>query len=822
VTAPHASLQHAEAIARRALLTLTSYDVELDLSRDDATFHSVTTIDLVSGSGHTFLDLKPVSVASIRLDGRPLDVDWLDRGRFPLDLTEGEHRIEVEATMPFRRDGEGLHRSVDPADDRVYVYGMNFMDAAPSVYACFDQPDLKAPYTLHVTAPSEWVVIANAPAVEPSDAGGGTSRWDFAPTPPLSTYFVTLVAGPYHVIRDEHDGIPLGLSARASLAAALDKDADEILTVTRQSFDELHRLFGIRYPFGDYHQAFVPEFNAGAMENPGCVTFRDPLVFSTRVTRARHIARASTIAHEMAHQWFGDIVTPAWWDDLWLNESFAEYLGNRVTAEATEFGDTWTDMVYSRRQWGLVADQRPTTHPVAGNGAVDASAALQDFDGISYAKGSAILKQLDAALGDDVFFAGARDHIERHRFGNATMLDLVESWERAGAGELDDFVAQWLRTAGPDTLTFDRAAGVVRRTPPADHPADRSHTVRVAVGGPDGWTDRTLEVDAPETALAGVPDGAAVVLDAYSESWVASVPDATTLRALVGLLPGVDDDLLRAGVWDNVRSGYQQGALDPADVLDLAVASLPIEDTEDGDRRTTHWLMSAVVPLAGDDAPARVHAAASARLDAVEPGSAHQLAAFRLVVATSTDPVALETWVSGTGLPEGIALDVDLRWRALVRLATIGAVDLARLDAELAGEPTADARVQHARARASMPTGDAKAWAWSCFTGETDVANYELAAAGQGFWRGGQEAVTAPYVDRYFADLPRTAEVRSGWMLADAAEHFFPVTAIDVETLGLAQELVADSTLDQSLRRRLSDEADELALLLAIRRAFPR
>ena len=821
VTAPHASLQHTEALARRELLTVTSYDVDLDLTGDEATFGSVTTIRLDSRGGTTFLDLKPVALQAVRLDGRPLDVDLLDRGRFPLDLTEGHHELVVEATMPFRRDGEGLHRSVDPADGRSYVYGMCFMDAAPSVFACFDQPDLKAPYTLHVTAPPDWVVIANAPAVDPVPHGPGRSRWDFSPTPPLSTYFVTVVAGPYHVIRDEHDGIPLGLSARLSLAAALDKDAEEMLTVTKQSFDEMHRLFGIRYPFGDYHQAFVPEFNAGAMENPGCVTFRDPLVFTSRVTRAKHVIRASTIAHEMAHQWFGDIVTPAWWDDLWLNESFAEYLGNRVTADVTEFDDVWTDMTYARRQWGLVADQGPSTHPVAGNGAVDASAALQDFDGISYAKGSSILKQLNASMGDQVFFAGVIDHLTRHRYANATMLDLFESWERAGAGELDDFTTNWLRTAGPDTLVLDRASGVVRRTPPAAHPADRPHTIRAAVGVDGAWEDRTLELDSPATVFGELPEGAAVVLDAYAESWVASVPDRTTVRALVDLLPGVEDDLLRAGIWDTLRSGYHQGVLDPVDVLDVAVASLPVEDTEDSERRTIHWLMSQVVPLAGGEAPSRVHAAALAKLDAVGAGSEHQLAAFRLVVATETAADRLEDWAGGAGLPDGIALDLDLRWRALVRLATLGAVDLARLDSELAAEPTGDARVQHAKARAAMPTPEAKAWAWSCFTGETDVANYELEAAGSGLWRAGQEAVTAPYVDRYFADLPDTVRVRSGWMLADAAQYFFPATSLESETLDRAQALVADPSLDLSLRRRLADEADQLERLLAVRRAFP-
>ncbi|MCB0894776.1 MAG: aminopeptidase N, partial [Nocardioidaceae bacterium] len=270
MTSAYQSLQHREALDRARLLTVEEYDVRLDLAADERTFGSVTTIRFRSAGGPTFVDLKPVSVRSISLDGRPIDPDLLDRGRVPIDTTEGLHELVVDAVMPFRNDGEGLHRSVDPADGRHYVYGMNFMDAAPTVYACFDQPDLKAPYTFHVTAPTDWVVIGNAPGTNPEPG-----RWELEPTQPLSTYFVTLVAGPYHVLRDEHDGIPLGLSARASLAKDLDADADELFTMTRQCFDEFHRLFGIRYPFGAYHQAFVPEFNAGAMENPGCVTIRD-------------------------------------------------------------------------------------------------------------------------------------------------------------------------------------------------------------------------------------------------------------------------------------------------------------------------------------------------------------------------------------------------------------------------------------------------------------------------------------------------------------------------------------------------------------------
>lgn len=813
MSSPFQSLQHAEAIARFDLLTVEEYDVRLDLT-DEKTFESVTRIRFRSTGGPTFADLKALRVNGIWFNGDRLDPDLVERGRLPLDTLAGDNELVVDATMPFRNDGEGLHRSIDPADGKHYVYGMSFMDAAPTIFACFDQPDLKAPYTFHVTAPEDWTVIGNAPSSNPEPG-----VWEFEQTAPLSTYFVTIVAGPYHLIRDEHDGIPLGLSARASMAGALDADAGELFTMTKQCFDEFHRLFGIRYPFGDYHQAFVPEFNAGAMENPGCVTFRDPLVFTSRVTRGLRIQRATTVAHEMAHQWFGNIVTPKWWDDLWLNESFAEYMGNRVTADVTEYGDAWADNSYARRQWGLTADQRPSTHPVAGNGAVDASAALQDFDGISYSKGSAILKQLNASLGDRVFFDGVIDHLTRHRFGNATMHDLFESWERAGAGDLSSFTSNWLRTAGPDTITLDRAAGTVRRTPPAEHPADRSHTIRLAVSTADGWQDRTVVIEGPETAV-DVPAGAAVLIDPYDDSWDAGIPDQVTVDALKTLLPGITDGELRAGVWNNLRNGAFNGAIDPADLLDLVAAGLPIEDTEDSRRRTLAWVFSWVLPLGPAGGLDRVHEAALAKLTSTEPGSELQLAAFRTAISSATSTESLRGWLDVP--PDGIAIDVDLRWRVLVRLATLGATGRDELQAALDAEPTGAARVEHTKAVASLPDAEAKAWAWDRFTGKVDVPNYELEAAGIGMWRGGQEHLLEEYVDRYFADLPATVSVRSGWVLADAADFFFPVTSLTEETLARTRSLAGDESLDLSIRRRLVDQADELARKLDVRRRFPQ
>jgi aminopeptidase N len=817
VSSPYQSLRHAEAVARQALLAVEEYDVRLDLAGDDQTFGSVTTIRFTSRGGPTFLDLKPVRVNELRLNGRPLDPDLLERGRLPLDTLEGPNEVAVDAVMPFRNDGEGLHAHVDPADGRRYVYGMSFMDAAPTVFACFDQPDLKAPYTFHVRAPEDWTVIGNAPATNPEPG-----VWELERSQPLSTYFVTLVAGPYHVIRDEHDGIPLGLSARASIADALEADADELLTMTKACFDEFHRLFGIRYPFGDYHQAFVPEFNAGAMENPGCVTFRDPLVFTSRVTRGLRIQRATTVAHEMAHQWFGNIVTPRWWDDLWLNESFAEYMGNRVTADVTEYDDAWTHNAYARRQWGLVADQRPSTHPVAGNGAEDASSALQDFDGISYTKGSSILKQLNAALGDEVFFAGAIDHFTKARFGNATMHDLFASWERAGAGDLSAFTGSWLRTAGPDSIVLDRAAGVVRRTPPAAQPADRSHTFRVARALPDGkWEVAPLTVTGPETPYDAGAD-AAVVLDPYEDSWALVQPDGVTVGALRSLLPRTEDALLRAGIWNNVRSAFHNAAIDPADVIDLVEAGLPIEDSDDAVFYTMPWVLAKVVPLTADPetALARVHRATLAKALASGPGSPLQLAALQAAVA-SAHAAVVRGWLAGRELPPGVEVDLDLRWRMLVRLAVLGATDRAELQAALDDEPTARSRVEHTRAVASLPDAAAKAWAWERFTGHVDVPNYELEAAGTGMWRHGQEELLAPYVERYFADVAATAEVRSGWVLADAAMWFFPLLDESPQNLERARALIARADFDPAMRRRVVDLADELERRIAIRAAYP-
>ncbi|HSE07972.1 MAG TPA: aminopeptidase N [Nocardioidaceae bacterium] len=818
------SLSLDESLRRAQQIAVTSYDVQLDLDSGESTFGSTTTIRFaVDGPADTFVDVKPKQLLSAHLNGAPLDLSTFEDGRLPLRGVAGENELVIDAVMAYRNDGEGLHRAVDPADGKHYTYAMSFLDAAPSIFACFDQPDLKAPYTFHVLAPKEWVVVGNGRAeqVEPG-------RWELATTQPLSTYFVTLVAGPYHVVTDEHDGIALGLECRASLAGDLERDAEEILTVTKQCFDEFHRLFGVRYAFGDYHQAFVPEFNAGAMENPGCVTFRDPLVFTSKVTRAERTNRATTIAHEMAHQWFGDLVTPRWWDDLWLNESFAEYMGNRVAHDATEFTDAHVDTAFGRKRWGLEADQRPSTHPIAGNGATDAVAALQDFDGISYAKGSAVLKQLASNLGDEVFFAGVREHFARHRFGNATMHDLFAAWEAAGASDLSSWTQGWLRTAGVDLLELDRGMSppVLRRVAPEAYPADRSHALSVAVyDGSGGWTHESVTVGAEPAQLSAAASTAPVVLDPSDQTWARLALDEVSLEALPRLLPDMDDPLMRASVWGAVRDGVSNALVDPEAALRVLEAGLPHETQDIAVSALTAFGLATLADRVHPDpegAARRFSSAASARLATAEAGSGVQLAAFRGVVASETATGTLRDWLAGSGLPEGVDDDLDLRWRILVRLATLGAIERAELDDWLDRERTTKAAVDHVQALSSLPDAEAKVFAWSHFTGEREASNYAIEAAGRGMWRRGQEDLTDAYVSRYFSELPGTVKVRSGWVLADAARDFFPRLAVDRPTVERAQALAGEESLDLSLRRALVDSTDDLERAVRAREAFWR
>ncbi|MEX1908799.1 aminopeptidase N [Janibacter sp. Y6] len=807
------SLTLAEARARADLLQVTDMEVDLDLDQGAEHFGSVTRLHLrASGDGQTFVDVDPVSLHAIRLDGVELDVALQAERRYPLTLTAGDHVVEVEATMAFSHDGEGLHRATDPADGQDYVYGHLFLDAAPTVFACVDQPDLKAPYTMTVRAPQGWSVIGNGRATLVEGV------WHLRRTQPLATYFVSVCAGPYASVTAEHDGIRLGLHGRASLRAELERHAPQMLEVTRASFDYFHSIFGIRYPFDDYDQVFAPEFNAGAMENPGCVVFRDSYLFRGAASRSEVLTRSNTISHEMAHMWFGDLVTMRWWDDLWLNESFAEYMAHRCLVAATDFEDAWVDSTATRKAWGYAAERSPSTHPVAGSPAPDARSALANFDGISYAKGAAVIRQLIAYIGDDAFLAGIRDYLGAHAFGNGELADFLAAMERASGRSLADWAQAWLSTAGVDALAVDRATAQLVRTPPAEQPAQRPHALDVATWSGGSLTSR-VELTATDdaTPLPGLDTTAPLVVpNAADLTWATGLLDERSLAALTSELPAVTDAQTRAVVWVGLRDQLALGLVDPRLLVDLAEVALPHESDDSvlasvGMHLTGTVVRSYLQPA--EEAPARARMAALGEriLADAEPGSSRALHAARLVARTTDDVEGrLRPWADGEGLPQGLEDDADLRWVVLGQLARRGLLDADGVAAAQEQDRTMAGNLGALTARAAIPTPEAKAQAWASLTTDRSLSNYELVAVASGFWGPADRSLVEPYVARYFEDVPAMAGHLGDSALARVASIAYPSRFGTPETLALSQACLARDDLDPTVRRAVVDQQSQL------------
>ncbi|GAB3113669.1 aminopeptidase N [Streptomyces calidiresistens] len=842
---PLPSLTRDEARTRAGLLDIDRYVIDLDLTRGEETFGSTTTIRFTAREeGDTFVELRPTTLHGARLDGRELDPAALVDGRLPLTgLTAGEHELTLVADMPYSRTGEGMHRFTDPEDGLTYLYSMCCMTEAPLVYAAFDQPDLKAVFEVSVTAPPEWTVLGNGVAER---VPGEPGRWRCAPTPPISTYLMAVAAGPWHSLRFEHAGLPFGLHVRRSLAAHLDKDAEEIAEITRRAFDHYHRIFDEPYPFDSYDQAFVPEFNAGAMENPGLVTFRDEFIPRSAVTDTQRQLRGVVIAHEMAHMWFGDLVTLRWWDDIWLNESFAEYMGYQVLAEATEFRP-WTEFAVSRKGWGYDADQRPSTHPVAPDpeAVPDTASAWLNFDGISYAKGASALRQLVTWLGEDVFLAGINDHFARHRFGNATLADFIDSLSRASGRDVGVWADRWLRTTGPDTFVpvitdadgewrldlrhegsrpHRLDVGIYDRAPDLPTVAVQRDLVRIeAVVRPDD-ADPAEPVPGISRTFQGEPPALLVVND--GDLTYAKVRlDPTSWHSARDLLSSLPDPLTRAVVWNAARDMVRDAELDPKQYLAAARRQLPLET----DTALVEGVLSfargriADLYLSGEERTAALVALAETAREILlaggrDPSSALRLIAVRVLIDTVTDPVEPRAWLAAGTFPGGPELDPELRWRVLHRLAVLGAVDEREIAEEAERDPAATGREGAARCRAALPTEQAKADAWEGMFGEgDDLSVYLFTATAQGFWHPEQSGLLVPWAERYFTDVVRLANRRGHAVTEAACRHGFPRGLVGEELLRRGEAALAGPDVTATLRRGLMDQLDDLRRALRVR-----
>ncbi|MEU3198561.1 MULTISPECIES: aminopeptidase N [unclassified Streptomyces] len=851
---PGTNLTREEAQQRAKLLTVDSYEIDLDLSgaqgggtshsseaeSGGGTYRSVTTVrfDVAEdGDGaESFIDLVAPAVHEVTLNGDSLDpAEVFADSRIALPgLLKGRNILRVEADCAYTNTGEGLHRFVDPVDGQAYLYTQFEVPDARRVFASFEQPDLKATFRFTVRAPEGWTVVSNSPTPEPSG-----NVWEFEPTPRISSYITALIVGPYHSVHSvyEKDGqsVPLGIYCRPSLAEYL--DADAVFAVTRQGFEWFQEKFDYAYPFAKYDQLFVPEFNAGAMENAGAVTIRDQYVFRSKVTDAAYEVRAATILHELAHMWFGDLVTMEWWNDLWLNESFATYAEAACQADApgSKWPHSWTTFANQMKTWAYRQDQLPSTHPIMAD-IGDLDDVLVNFDGITYAKGASVLKQLVAYVGEDEFFRGVQAYFKRHAYGNTRLSDLLGALEETSGRDLKTWSRQWLETAGINILRpeFETDGNgvitsfAVRQEAPAlpagakGEPTLRPH--RIAIGfydldeasGKLVRGDRVeLDVDGELTAvpqLAGKRRPAVVLLNDDDLSYAKVRLDEQSLAFVTEHLGDFESSLPRALCWASAWDMTRDAELAARDYLSLVLSGIG-KESDIGVVQSLHRQVKLAIDLYTDPAAretllSRWTDATLAHLRSAEAASDHQLAWARAFAATARTPEQLdmlEGLLAGTQTVEGLAVDTELRWAFVQRLAAVGRFDEAEIAGEYERDRTAAGERHAATARAARPTEEAKAEAWASVVESDKLPNAVQEAVIAGFVQIDQRELLAPYTDRYFEVLADVWSSRSHEMAQQIAVGLYPGIQVSGETLDKTDAWLAATAPGAALRRLVSE-----------------
>ncbi|MDX2356504.1 aminopeptidase N [Dietzia sp. PP-33] len=854
------NLSRSDAADRAELLDVDSYEVDLDLTDGSGgpgsgTFRSRTVVRFTCSrpGAETFIDLRSARITSATLNGRDLETgDYDDEVGLTLPDLQSTNELVVDADLAYTTTGEGLHRMVDPVDGEVYLYSQFQTADAKRVFACFDQPDLKARYTLTVTAPASWVVVANTPATESAGDDGAVVH-HFEPTEILSTYLVALIAGPYHVAEDsytdEHGTIPLRLLCRASLAEHL--DAERLFAETKEGFGFYHREFGMPYAFGKYDQIFVPEFNAGAMENAGAVTFLEDYVFRSRVTGYRYERRNETVLHEMAHMWFGDLVTMRWWDDLWLNESFATFASVLAQVDATQYTDAWTTFANVEKAWAYRQDQLPSTHPVAAD-MKDLETVEANFDGITYAKGASVLKQLVAYVGREPFLAGLRAYFAEHAFGNAEFDDLLRALETSSGRDLSDWADQWLRTTGinPISVEVDTAAdapGTISELTVVQGPAApgsgelRTHRLGVGLYSRDdsGALVRTasaeLDVDAERTTvtdMAGLPVPDLILPNDADLTYCSVRLDERSLATVLDSIEDVTDSLARTLCWSALWEMTREARLPARRFVEVVTRAATREAHIGVVQRVLAQAQSALARYADPDWAAATGwpEFSAALLEAArdsEAGSDHQLA---FLAALCNCPVGadqarvlatlLDAGPDEAGLP-GLTLDTDLRWTVLTALVAAGAENSDRIDEELATDDTAGGARRAATARAARPTVGAKeeAEALLTATGADAPSNALVRATLLGIDLPGQEHLLTGLCERYLDNVTALWKARSGDLAKTVAAGLFPGWSVDPETVSRFEAVIADDSQPAGLRRILAEQNADLSRALEARAA---
>ena len=852
---PGTNLTREEAQQRAQLLAVESYEIELDLSgaQEGGTYRSVTTVrfDVTAENGtESFIDLVAPAVHEVTLNGDSLDpAEVFADSRIALPgLLRGRNILRVVADCAYTNTGEGLHRFVDPVDDQAYLYTQFEVPDARRVFASFEQPDLKATFQFTVRAPEGWTVISNSPTPEPQD-----NVWVFEPTPRISTYITALIVGPYHSVHSvyEKDGqsVPLGIYCRPSLAEYLDSDA--IFEVTRQGFEWFQEKFDYAYPFEKYDQLFVPEFNAGAMENAGAVTIRDQYVFRSKVTDAAYEVRAETILHELAHMWFGDLVTMEWWNDLWLNESFATYTSIACQAAHPEsrWPHSWTTFANSMKTWAYRQDQLPSTHPIMAE-INDLDDVLVNFDGITYAKGASVLKQLVAYVGEDEFFRGVQAYFKAHAFGNTRLSDLLGALEETSGRDLKSWSKAWLETAGINVLRPRIETGsdgvvtsfAIHQEAPAlpagakGEPTLRPHRIAVGLYDLDEASGKLvrrerieLDVDGELTAvpqLVGQRRPAVILLNDDDLSYAKVRLDEQSLAFVTEHLGDFESSLPRALCWASAWDMTRDAELAARDYLSLVLSGIG-KESDIGVVQSLQRQVKLAIDLYADPAAreallARWTDATLAHLRAAAPGSDHQLAWARAFAATARTPEqldVLDALLDGSQTIEGLAVDTELRWAFVQRLAAVGRFDEAEIAGEYERDRTAAGERHATTARAARPTAEAKAEAWASVVDSDKLPNAVQEAVIGGFVQTDQREVLAPYAERYFEVVKDIWDSRSHEMAQQIAVGLYPTVQVSQETLDRTDAWLTSAEPTAAMRRLVSESRAGVERALRAQRA---
>lgn len=850
---PGANLTRVEAEERKSIVQYPiHYSVDLDLTQGDTTFVSTSTIQFGAKAGEsTFLDLIADEVTSVTLNGESVEPgEVFADDRIALNNLRERNEVVVTAVCRYSTTGEGLHRSVDPSDGNVYLYSQFEVPDARRVYAVFDQPDLKAVFRFSVLAPCSWIVTSNMPVERTEDTDQMTldgtlgtkpaehaKRWTFAPTPTMSSYLTAICAGPYaewHTTYQNEDGrtIPMAQYCRQALKDDFAKDVDYLFDITKKGFAFYAKTWGVPYPYAKYDQIYVPEYNAGAMENIGMVTIRDSYVFSSKVTDALAERRVVTVLHELAHMWFGDYVTMKWWNDLWLNESFAEFTSTLATAEATEWHDAWATFCSGEKSWALNQDQLSTTHPIVAP-INDLNDTYVNFDGITYAKGASVLKQLVAYVGRDKFFEGINHYLYRHAYSNATLNDLLTELEGTSGRDLKTWSAQWLEQAGINTIATDLHTAqdgtiselTLHQFAPTDHPVLREHRLAVGFYNEDEESGKVVRTDRIEldvageattvTGAAGKPRPQFLLTNDDDLTYTKLRFDDESLAFATANLYRFDDALARAVIWLALWDMTRDGELAASDFIGTTLKLLSTETESTTFRYALACLSTTVWHYTDRTKRAAIaQHTAQALLDLAKQAPAGSDMQFQLISAYLTygvegDSAFADTvrgLLSGSLVLEGLELDNNFRWSLVRALSSINAIDEADIQQELERKDTTENREFALAARAARATAEAKAWAWNEAIHDEVLTNAQLESVAGGFASTPSQELAEPYVKEYFDSAEWIWNHKTFHMAEALLEGLYPRYADPATLVELGDKwLASHADADNALRRLISE-----------------